>query len=469
MNSISTEAKVGLFILVGLIILGYMSFKVGQVGFGMKKGYNVSVLFDNVSGLKKDAAVQMAGVDIGRVESIRLENDKARVTLKINPSVQLERDVTAAIKTHGILGDKYIEILPGTRSAGYLKSGEQIARTERQADIDKLLNELTYVMSDIRNVTTSLSHTLGGEEGEANLRRIVANVRDLSDHLNQVVVKNDEKFAELVTNLRNASIEMERTFASLSEITGGINRGEGTVGQLVKNPEVAERLNKTLASLQSISDKINEGKGTIGKLVNDEETVKNLNESLGGINRYVTKAEQFRTYLGFRGEYLFEKGSGKSYVDMTIKPKEDRFYTLGIAYDPRGRRTDRVFTAADGTQTTQTEYDRSGILFNAEIGKRWKDVALRGGLLESTGGAGIDYYMMNDKLKFSFEAFDFAQDRNPHLKAWGEYRLFKHVYLTAGWDDFISRQGNSSVFGGMAIRFEDEDLKYLLTTTPIPR
>jgi len=468
MNTISTEAKVGLFILMGLIILGYMSFKVGQTSFGMRKGYPISVSFDNVAGLKKDASVQMAGVEIGRVEEIRLKDGKALVSMRIIPSVNLERDVVAAIKTHGILGDKYIEIIPGTKGEGYLKSGEQIARAERQADFDKLLNELTYVMTDIRKVTTSLGNTLGGEEGEANLRRIVANVRDLSDHLNQVVMKNDEKFGEMIVNLRNASAEMEKTFASLSDITGGINRGEGTVGKLVKSPDVADRLNKTLASLQSIADKINEGKGTIGKLVNEEETVKNLNESLGGINRYVTKAEQFRTFVNYHGEYLFDKSNFKSYLDLKIQPKEDRFYLLGIVYDPRGRRTDKEITTG-GVTTTQTEYDKGGLLFDAQLGKRWKDVALRGGLMESTGGVGVDYYMFNDRFKFSFEAFDFGSDRNPHLKAWADYRLFKHVYLSAGWDDFISRHGNASLFGGFSLRFEDDDLKYLLTTTPIPK
>lgn len=468
MNIVSTEAKVGLFVLAGLIVLAYMSFKVGQVGFGLKKGYPISVVFDNVAGLKKDASVQMAGVEIGRVEGIGLKDGRAVVTLRIQPDVELEKDVVAAIKTHGILGDKYIEIMPGTKGEGFLKSGEQIARTERQADFDKLMNEITYVMTDIRKVTTSLGNTLGGEEGEANLRRIVLNVRDLSDHLNQVVVKNDEKFAEMVSNLRNASAEMEKTFAALSDITGGINRGEGTVGKLVKDRAIADKLDRTLASLQEVSEKINQGKGTIGKLINDDETVKNLNEGLTGINRYVNKAEQFRTFVSYRGEFLFDKSDMKNYLDLRIQPKEDRFYILGLAHDPRGRRTEKDITT-NGTTTTQIEYDKGGFLFDVQIGKRWKDVALRGGFMESTGGVGADYYMFNDKFRASIEAFDFSSNDNPHLKAWAEYRLFKHLYLSAGWDDFISRQGNSSPFAGFAIRFEDEDLKYLLTTTPIPK
>lgn len=145
-----------------------------------------------------------------------------------------------------------------------------------------------------------------------------------------------------------------------------------------------------------------------------------------------------------------------------------KFYVLGIVTDPRGKRTVRD-TIVDGKTTRTEEYDKDAFLFNAQIGKRFNDVVLRGGLLESTGVVGVDYLALNDKLKLSFEAFDFTSDRKTHLKAGAEYRLFKHLYLTGGWDDFISDKGDSSPFAGFSIRFEDDDLKYLLTTTPIPK
>ncbi len=467
MFSISSEAKVGLFVLVGLIILGYMSFRVGEYGFGLKKGYPVDAVFDNVAGLEKDASVQIAGVEVGRVEKIRLKDGKALVTMRIIPDVKLARDVVASIKTHGILGEKYIEIVPGTKGEAFLKEGERITWVEGQADIDRLLNQLGSIADDVKVVTASLGKVLGGEEGEESLRSIVRNTRDLTDNLNKIVKQNDEKFSQMITSLREASMQMEKTFASLSEITEGINKGEGTIGRLVKDDSTIDKLNKTLASLQEISDKINEGKGTIGKLIHDDETVDNLNETLSGINRYVTKAEQFRTFLSYRGEYLFDTSDAKSYLELKIQPKEDKFYILGVVTDPRGKRTVR-YTTTGGVTTRTEEWEKNKLLFNVEIAKRWKDVVLRGGLLESTGGAGIDYFAFNDALKLSFEAFDFDTDRDPHLKAFAEYRLFKHLYLTAGWDDFISNEGNDSLFVGISIKFEDEDLKYLLTSTPIP-
>ena len=112
MFSLSSEAKVGLFVLVGLIILGYMSVQVGKQSFGLKKGYTVDVVFDNAAGLDRDASVQIAGVEVGRVESIHLQDGKALVRLRIVPNVKLEKDTIASVKTHGILGDKYVELYP---------------------------------------------------------------------------------------------------------------------------------------------------------------------------------------------------------------------------------------------------------------------------------------------------------------------------------------------------------------------
>ncbi|HRS87328.1 MAG TPA: MlaD family protein [Syntrophales bacterium] len=493
MFSISSEAKVGLFVLIGMIILAYMSFQVGQRGFTFKKGYLVEVQFDNASGLAPDASVQIAGVEVGRVETIRLKDGKALVTLRLPREIKLEKDVTAAIKTHGILGDKYVEIIPGTAGKEALQPGERIERVERQADVDRLLNQLAAIAEDVKAVTGSLSKVMGGKEGvdtlgailentrqltrnlnmvvksnEANLRAMLENTRELTGNLNRIVVQNDEKVGQVIDNLKTASKEMEKTFAALSEITATVKGGEGTLGQLIKDRQMAERLSKTMASLQEVSDKINSGRGTIGKLVNDEETVNNLNQSLSGLNRYINKTEQFRTYIGYRGEYLLDKSDAKSYVDLRIQSRQDYFYLLGLAVDPRGRRTERESTTNNVTTRTE-EWDKQGLLFNAQLGKRFKDFVVRGGIMESSGGVGVDFLTFKDRLKLTFEAFDFSRDRKTHLKTGGELRIFKNIYLNAGWDDFISDQGNSSPYVGISIRFEDEDLKYLMGSVPVPK
>ncbi len=479
MRSISTEAKVGLFVLIALIVVAFMSLKVSQQGFGTEKGYLISAVFDNVAGLeKKGASVQMAGVEIGKVEGIRLKDGKALVTMRIFPDIKLPADVTAAIRTQGLLGVKYIEISSGVTSGEvlakmgpqpYLKDGDQIRHTDRPADMDRLMNQASLAIDDIKTITSSLSRTLGSAEGEENIRRILVNFRDLSDSLNKMVVRNDDNVASLVGNLRGAAEDLKRTMASMSEVADDINKGRGTVGTLIKDRTIADNLNKTLVSLEEISKKINDGKGTIGKLVNDDETVENLNQGLTGINRYITKADQYSFLLSYRGEYLFDTGNGKSYLEMKIQPNQDKFYMLGLVSDPRGRRQETV-TTVNGVSTTNVEYNKDKLLLSAQIGKRFRDVVIRGGILENTGGFGVDYYTLKDRLQLTVEAFDFGSSgRRPHLKAYGEYSLMKHIFVSAGWDDFLSKEGNSSPLVGFSIKFSDDDLKYLLTSVPLTK
>ncbi|MDD5475412.1 MAG: MlaD family protein [Syntrophales bacterium] len=474
MRSISIEAKVGIFVLVAMIILGYMSFRVGEYGFGLKKGYLVTASFESVSGLKRDAFVQIAGVEVGRVERIALKDGRAEVTMRISPSVMLEKDVRASLKTYGILGDKYVDITPGTPEYGYILEGGEIVYVERPADLDKLLQELGTIASDVMSVTASLREVMGGEDGEANLRAIVENTRQLTENLNRVVERSDKNFTMLAESLTEASREIQKTFVALGDISERINRGEGTLGQLVENRELFDNLTVAVASIQRITDQISAGEGTIGKLIYEDETVENINlglksidRSMESINRYISKTEQFKTFVSYRGEYLTRTDNAKSYFQVRIEPREDMFYTFGVVADPRGRRT-ITDLIVDGQTTRIEEYEKSRLLFDAQIGKRFKDLALRGGIFESTGGVGIDYFAFGDTLKLTFEAFDFDDERRTHLKGYADYQIFKHVYLTAGWDDFISKHGNSSPFFGLSIRFEDRDLKYLLSSVPMP-
>ena len=128
-------------------------------------------------------------------------------------------------------------------------------------------------------------------------------------------------------------------------------------------------------------------------------------------------------------------------------------------------------TTVDGVSTTETkkEIEKDKLKFSAQIAKRYYNLGLRGGLFESSGGVAADYYLFDDRLVLSMEAFDFDPDENPHLKFKANYTPFQYLYLTGGFDDFISDEGKESVFFGMGLQFSDQDLKTLLSGAPIPR
>ncbi len=137
------ELGVGLFLLVGFLCLGYLSFKLGDVKLWRTSDYDVLATFSNVAGLKNKAMVTMAGVTIGQVKDIQLNDGRALLTLNIHKGVLIEEDAIASIKTMGIIGDKYVSISPGA-SDEYLKAGGTIRDTQPPLDLENLVSRFVF-------------------------------------------------------------------------------------------------------------------------------------------------------------------------------------------------------------------------------------------------------------------------------------------------------------------------------------
>lgn len=137
------ELGVGLFLLVGFLCLGYLSFKLGDVKLWRTSDYDVLATFSNVAGLKNKAMVTMAGVTIGQVKDIQLNDGRALLTLNIHKGVSIEEDAIASIKTMGIIGDKYVSISPGA-SDEYLKAGGTIRDTQPPLDLENLVSRFVF-------------------------------------------------------------------------------------------------------------------------------------------------------------------------------------------------------------------------------------------------------------------------------------------------------------------------------------
>jgi phospholipid/cholesterol/gamma-HCH transport system substrate-binding protein len=136
------EFSVGLFLIIGVFCLGYLSFSLGHFSIG-KNRYDVIALFPTVSGLKTLSEVTMAGVPIGEVEGIKLKDGRAEVIMGINKNVKLEEDSIASIKTLGIIGEKYVSITPGA-SDNYIQEGGIIRETQAPIDIENLISKFVF-------------------------------------------------------------------------------------------------------------------------------------------------------------------------------------------------------------------------------------------------------------------------------------------------------------------------------------
>jgi len=224
-----------------------------------------------------------------------------------------------------------------------------------------------------------------------------------------------------------------------------------------------------LASIENATRKIDRGEGTIGKLVNDESVYNNIDSAAKGISDYTTRIERMKTIVAFRSEYMFPEA--KSYATLELKPRMDQYYIFEIVSDPFSNYHRTTTTTTPGS-TVVTETYEDKIKFSLEFAKRWGNLAVRLGLIESTGGAGADYYAFDDRIKFSVDSWNYGSKEpdndKAHVKATATVGLGKTIFMNAGYDNALNSR-RASAFVGLGLRFDDNDLKYLLGSVPIPK
>jgi len=143
MNKMNIETGVGIFLIAGLLCLGYLSTRLGDVDILGTEQYKVQAKFASVSGLREGAAVEVAGVPIGKVAKIHLDDYEAMVELKIDPEIKLQDDSIASIRTQGIIGDKYVKIKIGG-SDEYIEKGGEILETESAIELEELVSKYIF-------------------------------------------------------------------------------------------------------------------------------------------------------------------------------------------------------------------------------------------------------------------------------------------------------------------------------------
>jgi len=143
MKKFDLEFAVGLFMIIGILCLGYISIKLGKMEILGDKGYEVEAVFSNSGGLKTGSSVVIAGVDIGRVKEVALDDYQARVVLNLPLNVKIQEDAIASIKTKGLIGEKYVEITPGGADE-LIQPGGQIRDTQSAVDFEELISNYVF-------------------------------------------------------------------------------------------------------------------------------------------------------------------------------------------------------------------------------------------------------------------------------------------------------------------------------------
>jgi len=501
MKRISLEMKVGIFFVGIFILIAWISFKLGN--FSTPSGYIVSVLLKSAAGLNDETPVLMAGLKIGTVKDRKLENGKARVFLTIFKNSRIPKGSSISVQSQGFLGSKYLEIQPADQSNGYMNTGDSFPEPRSAGGIDDMTAKMSEIAEDIKAVTANLKQVFGSEEGGANLRAIFNQMGRISQSLAQTMEANQEQIRAIVTYVQRVTQalsiistqnqeNMARTLAAFPEIAenlrdisknlnGILGKNEVEINQSIQSLSSAtKRFEDTMSSVSEITRKVEAGEGAVGKLVSDRETAEKLTEALDGLNEFVQKARRLRTEIAYRGEYLPNDGGLKSYLSLKVQPKYDKYYLISLIDDPVPHpETKDVHTevtqnpGSPNQKTTVTEVHQETsrseeFRFSAQIAKRWHDFVFRGGIIENTGGVGVEYWAFTDHFNLELEMFDIGTNVNPRLKAQTNLLFLDHFFVTTGIDDFLNRYRNPMFFVGGGLYFADDDLTILLTRVPMP-
>lgn len=482
----NAAAKVGAFFVVVLVLGAILIWQIQGIRIGKGHAKRVSVEFPDIAGLNEKSTVRISGVPVGKVAKIHLgkSGKGAIVDLDIdNPDVDLRQGASASVANLGLLGEKYVELVPGPIGKPSLPENSTI-QGEVPVSFDEITKLARDIEQDIKGISSNLNASLGGPAGEERLKTIVENVRVITDDLRVMVAANRGNVDATLGNFREFSAMMTKLVERIDRL---VESNQQNVTASISNiKEISQKLETTADNLNDITGRIREGKGTVGKLVESDETHKNLNDALvavkegvGGLNKALGAANKIKLDLGLRTEYLSRGGNGKGYLTVNInKENSPQFYQVELATQPLGRRVQNIktetITFPDGhreTYTIEEQQYKDELSITALFGYNLGNLSGRAGIIESRGGGALDYKTLKDRLRFSAELFDFNRPDNysAHAKVSTRFYFSPSVYVTGGWDDFLNRSRKAdSLFVGAGIRWSDDDIKYLLSSLPKP-
>ncbi len=329
--ALSVETKVGLFFLVGLAILGVITFRVANVSEYFQPKAYYKVFFPSASGLNPDDPVAVAGLKVGKIKSLELKDTGVLMTLTIDPKVRIRKDAIATVAWGGLLGNRYIDISLGKADQPWLEPGSEIpvgptieltdvlfkvsaAATELQdmlkssgagSKIQAMLDNLTKASSDIAQVTEDIrahrgtvGKLIGSDELYNKAMGIADDLKGSAADVRKLLTDNDQRLRDILAQLDAAIPQAKDAFSSMKKLGDQANSGKGVVAALLNDEKMAQdlrsavaRLGSTLDRLDALTKNIQEGQGLAGRIINDPQMADDVRDAVKSLRVVAQRLE----------------------------------------------------------------------------------------------------------------------------------------------------------------------------------
>lgn len=430
--------------------------------------------FRDGSKLAVGSPVVIAGVRVGSIEKLSVEDHGARIDMRLEDGLDLPADSFATRRADTLFGDSYIEIIPtggdeGGGTARRLKSGEPIAHVVEGGSTDALLRAMADALPRFDNalevvhdavirsrkwVSGPMNDQLGNgadwlaqghiESPMQSADHALATIDDLTSRGAEALANTSPQVTQSLDRIDRAIVvardRMRDTRHSL------VDAFHDTRGGL-------DKIDSQLAQATELVTAVNEGrgddwKGTLGRLINDPAVGDTLEDVTSGGREAAASFNRFKSWLGMRLEFDVFSRAIRFYATAEIRARNDKFYLVELERGPLGGVPNDELSDVAGTSAyvrQQEIHDR--LRFTAQFGKQLGVVSVRGGLKDSTFGFGVDTLLLAGRLKLSADLYG-AFQATPRLKLAGALAVFRSIYVLAGVDDALNPPGYLQIVSG---------------------
>lgn len=483
LTGITQGVKVAVFV-IALTVAGVFLYRMVSKDSRPGKTYVVYTHLGDATGLVTKSRVKIAGIPVGFIDTITLDGGRAKVRIIVDEGVDIFHNGATAKRASSLLGEYNLVVIPGGPEAPKVKDGEEIPSIDA-ASTDKIMQDVATIAEKVKLVATQAASAFGTDESGKQMKEVIKNLAEVSKEINETVKENRQavklsianiekltnvavpKVNSILTNVEHVTSDFKTILESdQSKVKPG--SGMADVKQTLANvKEASKSLETTMKHTESILGRIDKGEGTFGRLTKDETLINEVEGVVSDVRDLTGGISRVQTVIALRNEYLLRANGFKSFFELRLQPREDKYYLIEVVADPRG------VTSISQVDTSSTDPNKpayvrevrtetkNNLRFSFMFARRLGPATFLFGIREMTGGLGVTLHGLDDRLELRSDLFGFGENIRPRWREHLSYEFVRRLWVVMGVDDLLNSDRTDYFFGAQ-LRFNDEDLKSIL-------